>query len=77
MKRNEKMEKYANKSRTTHNFKVGDKVLLSTEYLSLEDGSRMRKLSPKFSGPFKIIERVTDVTFRLNKSEPIKARRIH
>ena len=77
MKQNEAMAKYANKSRKDHNFKVGHTVWLSTQNLSLEDGSGTRKLNPKFCGPFKITEKINDVTFRLGLSEPMKARRIH
>ena len=71
------MATYANKFRKQHDFKVNDKVLLSTKNLSLEDGSGSRKLNPKFCGPFKIIEKVTNVSFRLELSEPMKARGIH
>ena len=74
---NEKMAAYANKFRKQHVFKVNDKVLLSTKNLSLEDGSGSRKLNPKFCGPFKIIEQVTNVSFRLELSEPMKAKGIH
>ena len=74
---NEKMAKYANKSRMQQKFNIGDKVWLSTKNLSLEDGSGSRKLNPKFCGPFKIIEKITEVTYRLELSEPMKARKIH
>lgn len=76
-RQNQKMAEYANKSRLPHNFKVGDQVWLSTKNLSLEDGSGCRKLHPKFCGPFRILERITDVTFRLELSEPMKAKGIH
>ena len=71
-----KMAKYANKSRSSHSFSVNDCVLLSTKNLSIEDRSGMRKLHLKFCGPFKIIERIYNLSFRLKLSEPIKARRI-
>ena len=74
---NLKMAEYANKRRTSHKFKVDDMVLLSTKNLSLEDGSGSRKLNPKFCGPFKITQKINDVTFRLKLSEPMIARRIH
>ena len=77
VQQNAKMAKYANKSRMAHNFSVGDQVWLSTKNLSIEDGSGMRKLHPKFCGPFKIAEKINEVTFRLNLSEPMKARKIH
>ncbi len=74
---NKKMADYANKTRKAHDFKVDDEVWLSTQNLSLEDGSGSRKLNPKFCGPFKISEKITDVTYRLDLSEPMKARGIH
>ena len=74
---NEKMAKYADRSRIPHNFKIGDMVLLSIKNLSLEDGSGMRKLNPKFCGPFKVLEKITEVTVRLELSEPMKARKIY
>ena len=77
LQQNEKMAKYANKSRMQQKFNIGDKVWLSTKNLSLEDGSGSRKLNPKFCGPFKILEKITEVTYRLELSEPMKARRIH
>ena len=58
-------------------------LLLATRYgyqqknLSLEDGSGNRKLHPKFCGPFKIMHRINEVTFRLDLSEPMKAKKIH
>ena len=74
---NAKMATYANKFRKAHEFKVGDKVWLSTKNISFEDGSGSRKLNPKFCGPFPVTEKITDVTFRLELSEPMKARGIH
>ena len=72
-----RMAEYANKSRLPHNFAVNDKVWLSTKNLSIEEGSGSRKLHPKFCGPFVIIEKINNVTFRLKLSEPMIARRIH
>lgn len=74
---NKKMAAYANKKRKDHTFKVADKVLLSTKNISLEDGSGSRKLHPKFCGPFKITEKINEVTFRLALSDPMKAKGIH
>ena len=76
-KANEEMAKYANRKRLPTPFKVNDKVLLSTKNLSLEDGSGMRKLHPKYCGPFTITEKVNDVTFRLDLSQPMLDRKIH
>ena len=50
-------------------------VLLSTKNLSLEDGSGMRKQNPEFCGPFKIFEKVSEVTFRSELSASMKAKK--
>ena len=75
-KSNESAAAYANRRRIPHKFAVGDLVWLSTKNLSLEDGSGNRKLHPKFCGLFKITHRINEVTFRLDLSEPMKARKI-
>ena len=77
VERNKKMDEYANKSTNPHTISVDEQAWLSTKNLSIEVGSGMRKLHPKFCGPFKIIEKINEVTFRLALSEPIKARGIH
>ena len=74
---NKKTAEYANQSRIDHDFCVGDKVWLSTKNLKLEDGSGSRKLNPRFCGPFNIMEKINDVTIRLDLPEPMKAKRIH
>ena len=76
-KSNEAMEKHSNKKRLPANFQVNDKVLLSTRNLKLEEGAGIRKLSPKFCGPFEITEKVNEVTYRLNLSQPMIDRGIH
>ena len=74
---NERMAEYANRSRRDHQFKVGDYVWLSTKNLSIEDGSGIKKLHPKFCGPFLIKEKINDVCFKLELSEAMRAKRIH
>ncbi len=44
-------------------------------YLETHTGSR--KLMPKFCGPFRIIETIKDITFRLDLPTPWLLRRIH
>ena len=75
--KNEKMATYVNRSRILHSFRVGDKVWLSTKNLSLEPGSGSRKLNQKFCGPFRILEKMTDVTYRLEISKLRKIRKIN
>jgi hypothetical protein len=74
---NRKTAEYANKSRIDHSFKVGELAWLSTKNLKFEDGSGSRKLNPRFCGPFKILEKINDVTVRMKLSEPMKAIGIH
>ena len=57
VKRNAHMTKHAHTERIDHNFKVGDKVLLSTKNLTLESGSNSRKMHSKYCGPFKILRK--------------------
>ena len=76
-KSNEAMATYANRKRTPMTFQKDDQVLLSTKNLSLEDGSGNRKLHPKFCGPFRVTEKINDVTYRLNLSQPMVDRKIH
>lgn len=76
-KKNETMAKYANRKRIPHNFKVGDKVWLSTKNLKLEAGTTTRKLHPKYCGPFRVLKEITPVSYKLDISEPMKAKRIH
>ena len=48
-------------------FKVGDKVLLS-----LKDYQKtMKALTPKYEGPFEIIEKLSPVTFKLKMPSQI------
>lgn len=50
---------------------------LLSKNLKLYDGSRSRKLQPKYSGPFEIRHKINPATFELELSEPMKARRMH
>jgi len=63
------MEKHAMKEATQnqtplpHNFSVGQKVWLSSKDISISSPSR--KLNPHQLGPYKVIEHVNDLTYRL------------
>ena len=52
----DRQKAYADKSRSPHEFQKGDLVLLSSRNLKFKDG--VRKLHPKFLGPYKIIQMV-------------------
>lgn len=45
-------------------FAIGDLVQLKTDHLQLP-GSQARKLAPRWVGPFAIVEKISDVTMRL------------
>jgi hypothetical protein len=67
----ERMKWYYDKGVQAVKFKVGDKVLLS-----LRDYQRTeRALQPRYEGPFEIVEKLSEVTFKVNL--PSKFRAIH
>jgi hypothetical protein len=55
----------ADKRRVDRIYKVGDKVLLSTKYLNLKHREPSRKLLPKWIGPFKVVQVVGPVAYKL------------
>jgi hypothetical protein len=68
----------ANKKRTTEiPYEIRDLVYLSTKNLNLPK-SRARKLTPKFIGPFRVIESSpSHSTYKLELPMELTARRIH
>lgn len=59
---------YANQKRRGETFEVGERVFLSTEHARTDaDRARpSRKLLSKYSGPYTITEKISDVTYRLD-----------
>jgi hypothetical protein len=55
----------ADKRHIDQEFKVGDKVLLSTKYLNLKHSEKSRKLLPKWIGPFEVVQLVGPVAYKL------------
>ena len=57
---------YADKNRTTREFKVGEHVLLKVKHkkISLKLGS-CTKLETRFCGPFEILDRIGPVSYML------------
>jgi hypothetical protein len=66
----EKMKTYADRSRIDHSFKVGDFVWLLNRNIRTTRPSK--KLDHKRLGPFQLIERINDVTFRLELPSNIR-----
>jgi hypothetical protein len=60
-------KKQADKKRRNVEFQVGDKVLLSTKNISVDNQKRRptKKFQPWFIGPYEVIEVVTPVSYRL------------
>jgi len=56
---------YADNSRREVEFKIGDNVLLSTKNLKTLLPEQTKKLSKNFIGPFKIIEVISKVAYKL------------
>jgi hypothetical protein len=52
----DRQKSYADRTRAPHEFKPGDQVLLATRNLKFQSG--VKKLHPKFIGPFKILKMV-------------------
>jgi hypothetical protein len=61
---------YANKERQPHNFQIGDLVFLNRK--NIKTTRPARKLDDKFFGPFKIIQRINDVAFKLKLPASLK-----
>lgn len=59
--------KYANEKRREEEFKVGEEVLLSTTNFALgvQRDRPARKLQHKFAGPYKILQKISPVAYRL------------
>lgn len=71
-----KQTRMANSRRKESPFVVGDLVYLSTANLSLPKG-RARKLSPKFIGPFKILDDYKNNSYKLDLPAELKQRGLH
>ena len=61
----EQQSKYANKYRREISFQLGDRVMLSTENINLKEMKQTRKLLSRYIGPYKIIEVLSPLNYRL------------
>jgi hypothetical protein len=61
-----KQADYANRHRESLVYAEGDLVLLSTKNIHVHIPSdKGKKLKPRFVGPFKILQKLSDVTYKL------------
>ncbi|KAK1410455.1 hypothetical protein QVD17_36992 [Tagetes erecta] len=66
----DRQKSYADKRRKSLEFKVGDKVLLKVSpWKGVVRFGKKGKLSPRFIGPFEILERIGTVAYRLRLPE--------
>ncbi|KAL0454268.1 UNVERIFIED_CONTAM: hypothetical protein Slati_0766000 [Sesamum latifolium] len=63
----QRMQLYANKKRTEREFEVGDEVFLKLQPYKQTSGAlrKQLKLSAKYFGPYKIVERVGKIAYKL------------
>ena len=65
LKAQQRQKSYADTKRRELVFTVGEKVLLSTKNLRLNQPG-VRKLTPRYVGPFEVVQRVGEVAYRLS-----------
>jgi hypothetical protein len=76
MKAQEKQKKYADSNRRDISFNVGDYVWVSTSNLH-KPNDDSTKLKHKYAGPYKILEKIGNVTYKLQLPEVQLARKVH
>jgi hypothetical protein len=62
-----RQKRFVDKNRREIQFSVGENVLLSTKYIKGKYGRS--KLTKRFIGPFKIVEKVGDVSYKLDMKQ--------
>jgi hypothetical protein len=61
----QRQKAYADKHRIEKLYNIGKQVLMSTSYLNIKHGETNRKLLPKWNGPFKVVQKVGPVSYKL------------
>eukprot|EP00955_Chlamydomonas_euryale_P026653 281103-Chlamydomonas_euryale.AAC.1 len=65
--------KYANMKRRDVEFQVVDQVWLSAKAVRLPDAEHTkRKFSPRFHGPYKIVEKISPAAYKLQMPKTMK-----
>jgi hypothetical protein len=67
-----RQKQYADQHRRELTFEPGDQVYLSTAHLALPARTQVRKLAPKYTGPFTIIHRISDLAYKLELPDHMK-----
>jgi Reverse transcriptase (RNA-dependent DNA polymerase)/RNase H-like domain found in reverse transcriptase/Integrase zinc binding domain/Integrase core domain/Retroviral aspartyl protease len=67
----ERQQRNANAYRSDVHYKVGDMVLLNSKHYQLK-GVGKEKLKPKFVGPYKILQKINKVAFKLHLPGSLK-----
>nr|GFA95098.1 putative reverse transcriptase domain-containing protein [Tanacetum cinerariifolium] len=72
----QKKKSYADLKRKPMEFQVGDKVMLKVSpWKGVVRFGKRGKLNPRYVGPFKVLERIGDVTYKLDLPEELS--RVH
>ncbi|GAQ89949.1 hypothetical protein KFL_005810010, partial [Klebsormidium nitens] len=67
-----RQKQYADRKRRPLILQPGDQVYLSTAHLTLSGRTQVRKLGPKYTGPFTILQAVNDVAYKLDLPEHMR-----
>jgi hypothetical protein len=60
-----RQKQYADQHRRELTFQTGDQVYLSTAHIALPARTQVRKLAPKYTGPFTITHQISDLAYKL------------
>lgn len=61
-----RQKQYADRKRRPLILQPGDQVYLSTAHLTLPGRTQVRKLGPKYTGPFTVLQAISDVAYKLD-----------